>query len=44
VGRYGEALYSALLEALDQVAGETTGRGQEEWLAWYAETWLPEHL
>lgn len=43
VGRFGEALHSALLEALDQVVGETTGRGQEEWLAWYAETWLPTH-
>lgn len=43
VGRYGEGLYTALLEALDQVVGETTGRGHEEWLAWYDETWLPAH-
>jgi len=43
VGKYGEGLYTAILEALDGTVGERTGRSQEEWLHWFEETWQPAH-
>lgn len=43
VGVYSESLQTALLEALQTLVSDGEVRTKDEWLAWYGETWLPEH-
>lgn len=43
VGVYSESLQTALLDSLQTLVSDSEVRTKDEWLAWYGETWLPEH-